>query len=132
MKPARKTKSGAVDKRSETSARNVGKARDTIARYVSAGKQRMSEDEDEDLVIEVSSDESPPATRPIKRRQTETVPVPVLVPAQSEPPPWEVEIRNLRSELALFREQLQPPAKTPQEDHRNTVAAIRRSILLKF
>ena len=69
-RPIKKTKAGAVDRRSETSARNVSKARDVIARYVSAGKRCLSDEED--LVIEESSDasecESPaPQAKPKKK-----------------------------------------------------------------
>ena len=56
--------------------------------------------------------------------------------------PWEAEISSLRAELALFRENLTPQmpqtptptaqARTPLQEHQHTVAAIRRSILLKF
>ena len=142
----KKTKAGAVDRRSETSARNVSKARDVIARYVSAGKRCLSDEED--LVIEESSDasecETPQAkpkkkTRPLAARSPEPA-----VTVQ----PWEAEISSLRAELALFRDRLTPQApqtpqvpqaptptaqaRTPLQEHQSTVAAIRRSILLKF
>ncbi len=124
-KVARKTKSGNVDKRSETSSKNVSKARATIARYVAAGK-RISE---EDLVIEESSDEASHGSRESVSPE----------PRKKRPgAAWELEIKSLRAELALFKEQVQKPAppppvrETPYQEHQNTVAAIRRSILLKF
>ena len=85
----KKTKAGAVDRRSETSARNVSKARDVIARYVSAGKRCLSDEED--LVIEESSDasecETPQAkpkkkTRPPAARSPE--PATAVQPSEAE------------------------------------------------
>ena len=141
-RPIKKTKAGAVDRRSETSARNVSKARDVIARYVSAGKRCLSDEED--LVIEESSDASEcetPQAKPEKktRPQAARSPEPAVTVQ-----PWEAEISSLRAELALFREQAPqtpqvpqaptptPQARTPLQEHQNTVTAIRRSILLKF
>jgi hypothetical protein len=140
MKSVRKTKSGAVDRRSETSARNVSKARDVIARYVTAGKRCLSDEEDS-LVIEESSAsecESPaPQAKPKKKTRPPAARSPEPATAVQ---PWEAEISSLRAELAMFREHLTPqtpqaptpPARTPLQEHQHTVAAIRRSILLKF
>jgi hypothetical protein len=133
-KVARKTKSGNVDKRSETSSKNVSKARATIARYVAAGK-RISE---EDLVIEESSDEASQEFQGSPELQVSHGSRGSVSPEPRKKRPgaaWELEIKSLRAELALFKEQVQKPApvrETPYQEHQNTVAAIRRSILLKF
>ena len=144
-RPIKKTKAGAVDRRSETSARNVSKARDVIARYVSAGKRCLSDEED--LVIEESSASEceTPQAKPKKKTRPPAARSPEPATAVQ---PWEVEISSLRAELALFREHLTPQtplvpqtpqaptptpqARTPLQEHQSTVAAIRRSILLKF
>ena len=135
-RPIKKPKAGAVDRRSETSARNVSKARDVIARYVSAGKRCLSDEED--LVIEESSASEceTPQAKPKKKTRPPAARSPEPATAVQ---PWEVEISSLRAELALFREHLTPQtptptpqARTPLQEHQSTVAAIRRSILLKF
>ena len=144
-RPIKKTKAGAVDRRSETSARNVSKARDVIARYVSAGKRCLSDEED--LVIEESSASEceTPQAKPKKKTRPPAARSPEPATAVQ---PWAAEISSLRAELALFREHLTPQtpqvpqtpqaptptaqARTPLQEDQNTVAAIRRSILLKF
>ena len=102
--------------------------------------------DEEDLVIEESSDASECETPQAKPKKKTRPPA-----ARSPEPavtvqPWEAEISSLRAELALFREHLTPqapqtsqvpqaptpPARTPLQEHQSTVAAIRRSILLKF
>ena len=128
---------GEQDKRSETSTKNVAKARITLAKYLEKGKAIRDSSSDEELVINYR-----PKARAIPKRTKHTKPEPPSSESESESEPepepepspsvsvpapkpsrcHSTEIDDLRAQLLELRGQFgdvqtrsQPPAPTLKE-----------------
>ena len=135
---------GEQDKRSETSTKNVAKARVTLAKYLEKGKAIRDSSSDEELVInyrpkiKAKARTKPAKPEPPASASSESEPEPESSPPPPPPAPkpsrcHSTEIDDLRAQLLELRGQLgdvQTRAQPPAPKERDPVVHAMRQQLI--